>query len=168
MKRFILLSSLAILTACSGGNFSSPQPTQDPEDTGSFLTGRSTSGISLSDLTNNLGGGAGLPVNALLWRAALDVTSILPIDDVDAFSGSIVTEWYSLPNKPNERIKLAIFVLDRELRSDGIRVVVYVQEQNGSSWQDAGIDQSLSKKLEELILTRAREIRAATALQTSE
>ena len=168
MKRFILLSSLAFLIACSGSNVTPPQPEQDSEDTGSFFTGRSTAGISLSDLTGSATGGAGLPVNALLWRAALDVTSVLPIDDVDAFSGSIVTEWYSLPSKPDERIKLAIFVLDRELRSDGIRVVVYVQERNGDNWQDAGIDQGLSQKLEELILTRAREIRAATALQSSE
>ena len=168
MKRFILLSSLAFLVACSGSNVTAPQPERDPEDTGSFFTGRSTAGISLSDLTSDSGGGAGLPVNALLWRAALDVTSVLPIDDVDAFSGSFVTEWYSLPSKPDERIKLAIFVLDRELRSDGIRVVVYVQERNGDNWQDAGIDQGLSQKLEELILTRAREIRAATALQSSE
>ena len=168
MKRFILLCSLAILTACSGGGSSPSQTAQNPDDTGSFITGRSTSGISLTDIVSNSGGGAGLPVNALLWRAALDVTSILPIDDVDAFSGSIVTEWYSLPNKPDERIKLAIFVLDRELRSDGIRVVVYAQERDGTGWQDAGIDEGLGIKLEELILTRAREIRASTALQSSE
>ena len=93
---------------------------------------------------------------------------MLPIDDVDAFSGSIITEWYSLPNKPDERIKLAIFVLDRELRSDGVRVVVYAQERDGNGWRDIGIDADLATNIEDLILTRARELRAATALQTSE
>ena len=167
MRRFVLLASLLFLTACSGLNTTAPVQEKDPEDTGSFLTGKSTRGVSLTDLPGLNSGGAGLPINALLWRASLDVTSILPIDDVDVFSGSILTEWYSLPNKPDERIKLAIFVLDRELRSDGIRVVVYVQSHNGNTWQDAGIDPELGAQLEELILTRAREIRAATALQSS-
>lgn len=167
MRRFVLLASLLFLTACSGVSTTPPVQERDPEDTGSFLTGKSTRGVSLTDLPGLNSAGAGLPINALLWRASLDVTSILPIDDVDVFSGSIVTEWYSLPNKPDERIKLAIFVLDRELRSDGIRVVVYVQKRNGIDWQDAGIDRALSTQLEELILTRAREIRAATAVESS-
>lgn len=167
MRRFVLLASLLFLTACSGVTTTPSAPERDPEDTGSFLTGKSTRGVSLSDFSGLNSAGAGLPINALLWRASLDVTSTLPIDDVDVFSGTIVTEWYSLPTKPQERIKLAVFVLDRELRSDGIRVVVYIQTRNGTSWQDSGIDRELSMQLENLILTRAREIRAATALQTS-
>ena len=66
--------------------------------------------------------GAGLPINALLWRASLDIVATIPLDDVDTFGGAIVTEWYQLNQNTDERIKIAIFVLDRELRSDGIRV----------------------------------------------
>ena len=168
MKRLVLFASLFFLVACSGATVTPPQPETDPEDIGSFLTGKSTQGISLTDFANGGSGTAGLPINALLWRASLDITSVLPIDDVDAFSGSIITEWYSLPNKPDERIKLAIFVLDRELRSDGVRVVVYAQARDGNGWRDIGIDADLATNIEDLILTRARELRAATALQTSE
>ena len=108
---------------------------------------------------------SGLPVNALLWRASLDIASILPIDDIDVFSGTILTDWYSLPSKQNEQIKLAIFVLDKELRSDAIRVVVYVETRKGENWEDSGVDQKLATKLEELILTRARELRASSVTQ---
>ena len=79
---------------------------------------------------------------------------------------TLLAQWYSLPSRPDERIKLAIFVLDRELRSDAIRVIVYVQRNDGVSWVDAGQDIEMGTRLEELILTRAREIRASSTLES--
>ena len=108
----------------------------------------------------------GLPVNALLWRAALDIASFVPLDDVDTLGGSIVTEWYVPENQPNKRLKLAVFVLGRELRSDAIQVRTYVQSREGNSWRNTGRDNSLGRKLEDLILTRARELRAAVISET--
>ena len=61
---------------------------------------------------------------------------------------------------------MTAFVLDRELRADGIRVVVYVQKRTGNNWQDSGTDSEMGKQIEELILTRAREIRASGNVQT--
>jgi hypothetical protein len=52
-----------------------------------------------------------LPVNALLWRAALDIASFVPLDDVDTFGGSIVTEWHQPKETPNQRLKLTMFVV---------------------------------------------------------
>ena len=95
----------------------------------------------------------------------MDIASILPIDDIDVFSGTILTDWYSLPSNQSEQIKLAIFVLDKELRSDAIRVIVYVETRNGNNWEDSGIDNNLGTKLEDLILTRARELRASSINQ---
>ena len=70
---------------------------------------------------------SGMPVNALLWRAALDIASFVPLDDVDTFGGSIVTEWYAPDDQPYRRLKLAVFVVGLELRSDAIQVRAYVQ-----------------------------------------
>ena len=109
----------------------------------------------------------GLPINALLWRSSLDIVATIPLDDVDTFGGTIVTDWYQLNQAKNERIKMAIFVLDRELRSDGIRVIVYVQNKAGDVWEDRGVDVDMGQKLEELILTRAREIRAAGVAESN-
>ena len=91
--------------------------------------GKSEQGIRLKELANinPKNSDVGLPVNALLWRASLDVLSTIPLDDVDTFGGTIVTEWYQLKKSADERIKMAAFILDRELRADGIRVIVYVQ-----------------------------------------
>lgn len=130
------------------------------------ITGSAEQGINLSAIASRKENGAGLPINALLWRASIDVASKLPMQDIDALSGTIITDWYQIDEKSDERIKLAIFVLDRELRSDGIRVIVYVQKRKSGVWSDYGTDTEMGLQLEELILTRAREIRAATVSET--
>ncbi len=166
MSRYLFLILIAGLTACSSLEPRTNIPATNKEDSGSFITGRSESGVSLGDIAGlSDKESAGIPVNALLWRASLDITSILPIDDIDVFSGTLITDWYSLPSQPSEQIKLAVFVLDKELRSDAIRVVVYVQSRQGNVWTDAGIDPELATRLEDLILTRARELRASSVTQ---
>ena len=165
MRYFIIFGILLSFVACSGMNTPVPQK----EGPGSIITGRAEQGVSLSDIAglNADSDGVGLPINALLWRASLDIMSTIPLDDVDTFGGTIVTEWYRLNKTSDERIKMTVFVLDRELRSDGIRVVVYVQTQVGNSWQDSGIDNEMGKQVENLILTRAREIRASGIVETN-
>ena len=165
MRNIIIIATLLSITACVSGNSSAPKK----EGPGSIITGRAEQGVSLSDLMgqNAQNNGTGLPINARLWRASLDVVSTIPLDDVDTFGGTIVTEWYQLNETSEERIKITTFVLDRELRADGIRVVVYVQKRIGSKWIDNGIDTNMSKQIEELILTRAREIRAAGIVEAN-
>jgi hypothetical protein len=91
----------------------------------------------------------------------------VPLDDVDTFGGTIVTEWYVPQDQPDRRLKLAVFVVGRELRSDAIQVRAYVQTRNGNSWDNAGRDDTLGRKLEDLVLTRAREMRAAVISETT-
>ena len=168
MKAAVLFFSLAILLAgCTSGNVPKPQKDEGPV---SIITGE-TGGWSLSDFMNRSGSqSTTLPVNAILWRAALDIAALLPISDVDTFGGTIVTEWYSLPENPNERIKLTIFVVGRELRSDAIRVVVNVQTRDGlqGNWGNNARDLEFSRRLEDLVLNRAREIRAASLTDIAE
>ncbi len=160
--RFILIFAVLLaLSACSGGT-----PPPEKKGPGSFITGRDEQGLSIADIMGIKNNGDGLPVNALLWRASLDIVSTIPLDDVDTFGGTIVSEWYQANEAENERIKITVFVLDKELRSDGIRVIVYLQKKSANIWQDNGTDEAFGRKLEELILTRAREIRANTVSQT--
>ncbi len=163
MRTLFALAFIFALTSCSGVG----QAPVEEKSAGSILTGKDTQGINLLELGKTSNSETGLPINALLWRASLDIASSIPLDDIDTFGGTIVTEWYQLDENNEERIKLAIFVLDRELRSDGIRVVVYVQKRDGSDWRDEGTDSEMGLRLEELILTRAREIRAGTVSETN-
>ena len=96
--------------------------------------------------------------------------SLLPIVDVDTFGGTIITDWYSLPEKQNERIKVTVFVVGRELRSDAIRVTVHVQTRSGAD-EDRNTsfrDDEFGRRLEDLILSRAREIRAESLTDIAE
>ena len=165
MRSLIIIIFLFGLWSCA----SEKQVAKNKEGPGSFITGKAEQGISLNKIVGirDKNSGIGLPINALLWRASLDILSTIPLDDVDTFGGTIVTDWYQLNKASNERIKMTAFVLDRELRADGIRVVVYVQKRIANDWQDSGIDGEMGKQMEELILTRAREIRASSNIQTT-
>ena len=158
----LTLCSSLLLSSCSGLKTT---PVKEPEEPVSVLSGK-PGGIKLSDFGKKDQPSDGLPINALLWRAALDIASFVPLDDVDTFGGSIVTEWHLTQTNLNERLKLAIFVIGRELRSDAIKVRAYVQKQKAGNWVDAGRDEALSRKLEGLILNRARELRSAALSET--
>lgn len=167
MRLTTLVLSGILFAGCS--NF---QPAQPQEEKGpvSFLTGK-TGGIKLSDIGDlNKSDASALPVNAILWRASLEITALLPIIDVDTFGGTIITDWYSLPDKRDERIKITVFVVDRELRSDAIRVTVYVQNRDGTDggWGTSFRDKDFARRLEDLILSRAREIRSESLTQTAQ
>ena len=154
-----LLSLIFLLIGCTSAEISKPEKDEGPV---SIITGK-TGGWSLSDFVNGSGSQpTALPVNAILWRASLDIAALLPIADIDTLGGTIVTDWYSLPEKPNERIKLTIFVVDQELRADAIRVIVNVQTRTDitGDWSSNFRDQKFGRRLEDLILNRAREIRA--------
>ena len=151
------------LGGCSGLDIRSPEPEKKPV---SVLTGK-PQGTPIGELLADKGHTGGMPVNALLWRAALDIVSFVPLDDVDTFGGSIVTEWYVPEDQTNRRLKLAVFVVGLELRSDAIQVRAYVQNRDGDVWTNAGRDVDLGRKLENLILTRAREMRASAVSETS-
>jgi hypothetical protein len=159
---FALAATLA-LSSCS--NLKSTTNTE-PDGPVSIFTGK-PGGIKLNDLVAKDQPDVSMPVNALLWRAALDIASIVPLDDVDTFGGSIVTEWYQPASEPNQRLKLAIFVTDLELRADAIRVHVYTQQKTNNVWVDSGRDEALARKLEDLILSRAREIRGSSVSETT-
>ena len=157
------LGTALLLSSCSGLKTT---PTEMPEEPVSIITGK-PGGIKLSDFGSSAASsGEGLPVNALLWRAALDIASFVPLDDVDTFGGSIVTEWHQPKDTPNQRLKLTMFVIGRELRSDAITVRAYIQNRLGTEWVDAGRDEALGRKLEDLVLSRARELRATAAPET--
>ncbi|MDE1938355.1 MAG: DUF3576 domain-containing protein [Alphaproteobacteria bacterium] len=103
-----------------------------------------------------------LGVNSYLWHATLDTLSFMPLASADPFGGVIITDWYSAPQNQDERLKVTVYILDRHLRADGIRVAVFRQTKTGGTWQDAQVNPDTATKLTDAILTRARELRLAT------
>ena len=101
-------------------------------------------------------------VNAYLWRAALDTVSFAPLLQADANTGVIITDWYTHPNSPGERVKLTVTILDQDLRADALRVAASREVNQSGAWVGAPVSASTVQKLEDIILTRARDLRRAT------
>jgi hypothetical protein len=98
-------------------------------------------------------------VNAYLWRASLDALSFAPLLQADANGGVIVTDWYANPQNPGERVKLTVAILDRDLRADALRVSGSRQVAQGGAWVDAPLQAATVQRIEEIILTKARDLR---------
>jgi hypothetical protein len=109
--------------------------------------------------------GAGIGVNAFLWRASLDTVAFMPLASADPFGGVIITDWYAPPETPAERFKMSVYIMDRTLRADAVHVSVFRQTRNGSEWVDAPVEAKTATDMENAILTRAREMRMASAAQ---
>ena len=101
-------------------------------------------------------------VNAYLWKAAIDTVSFAPLLQADSNGGVIVTDWYTSPTNPGERIKLTISILDQDLRADALRVAASRQVNQGGTWVNAPVAAATVQKLEDIILTRARDLRRAS------
>ena len=101
-------------------------------------------------------------VNAYLWRAAIDTVSFAPLLQADSSGGVIITDWYSNPNSPGERVKLTVSVIDQMLRADALRVTAARQVLQNGQWVDAPVAAATVQKLEDIILTRARDLRRTT------
>jgi hypothetical protein len=129
----LLGGTLALLAACGGGD-------------------RPRTELQAAQL-NTIG------VNAYLWRAALDTVSFAPLLQADSNGGVIVTDWYANPSNPNERVKVTVTILDQDLRADALRVAASRQVNEAGNWVEAPVQAATVQKLEDIILTKARDLR---------
>lgn len=120
-------------------------------------------GRSRSASADDGSGGGGIGVNAYIWRGALETLDFMPLASADPFGGLIITDWYQPPESAGERLKVHVLILDRALRADAVKVSVFRQERQGGDWADAPVDPKTATALEDKILTKARELRIASA-----
>lgn len=163
LRPALFVSSLLALAACSGGlGGSRTVETEAPGRGGNA----GPEGRIFGDL-NLFGGGGnqqqqldpGIGVNSFLWRASLDTVGFMPLASADPFGGVIITDWYSPPQTPGERFKVTVYILDRALRADGVKVAVFKQAQTPTGWTDRAVGPETVAQMENAILTRARQLR---------
>lgn len=156
----VIFAALTTLSACSGKvekAETNPRPIDSPSGPGLF----SGDNGNLLDAFRDKDGGksSGLPVNAFLWRAALEAISFMPLAEVDSSGGVITTDWYQNPNAKMERIKLTVLVLGITLRPQTLKVQMFKQKLQGGKWVDVAPSTETVSQLEETILTNARILR---------
>ncbi|MEO0061531.1 MAG: hypothetical protein RLZZ08_91 [Pseudomonadota bacterium] len=133
--RGLLLGTLALgLVACGGGQ---KRPKAD---------------VAASQVTS-------IGVNSYLWRATLETLAFMPLTQADSAGGVIVTDWYANPDNPNERMKVSVSILDQDLRADALRVAASRQVLQDGTWLEAPVQAATVQKLEDVILTKARDLR---------
>jgi hypothetical protein len=126
------------------------------EDSGTlFSTGVDKRGSG----SGGAGGGSGIGVNAFLWRGALDTIAFMPLASADPFGGVIITDWYTPPGTSGERFKATIYILSRDLRSDGVRVNLFRQVMQNGQWVDSTVSEQTTGDIENKVLDRARHMR---------
>ena len=175
---FLSLLAILALTACGGGEdgeggikTEAKYPTGANRDGGDandiyskpasiFGEGGLSLGGSRSK-DDNEDGSSGIAVNSFLWRASLDTVSFMPLASADPFGGVILTDWHSPEGTENERFKINVFILSKQLRSDAIQVRLFKQVRSGSRWRDVKPSAETVRQLEDSILTRARQLRVA-------
>ena len=97
-----------------------------------------------------------MSVNPYLWQASLEIlSSTMPLSSVDSSSGIIITDWYNLKSKNNERVKISVLINSIELRADGVRVSIFKQVKNANTWNTAEVNPKIIKSLERKIIKQA-------------
>ena len=159
-KNIIIIVLILILSNCSNDDSLLQSPITGKTSTPGLFSKDSDKGISLSDLLSPKDNkGISTNVNAYLWRATLDVLSIAPLISTDALGGTIISDWYVNKMIKNQRLKITAFILSQELRSDGIKVKVHIQNFKNNGWSETFLDVDLANKIEENILNEARNLR---------
>jgi hypothetical protein len=121
-----------------------------------FVGGRSRTPASPAATAGSLG------VNGYLWRATLDTLAFMPLASADPYGGIVITDWYANPEKPDERFKCTVYILDSRLRADGLKVAVFKQTRDtAGNWTDTASAGQTETDIENAILTRARQLRLA-------
>ena len=116
----------------------------------------------LNDQSGGSAGGnaTGISVNGYLWRAALDTISFMPLAQANPFGGTILTGWYRPPDTRGEQFKVNVYILDSDLRADGLRCLcVSATFRPERRLASARVSKETGTNLENAILKRARQMR---------
>jgi hypothetical protein len=136
----------------------------EPEDIDTEANIFTVLGLAKKGSFKEPGPRTGNTVSPILWQAAHDTLDFVKYTSEDPLTGSIVTDWYTPPGKPNERYRVNVFILSRALHSDSLAVTVdrQVLSANGQ-WTETTIARQVEIDLETAILKRAGELKRAWA-----
>lgn len=117
--------------------------------------------LSLGGETETRGEPGGFStVNYFLWRATLETLSVGPLESADPFGGVVITDWFTLDEAPGSRYRVTAYILGRELRTDNVKVALYVKRRDVNGEVTERGSPTAETKLEDVILAKARDIRA--------
>ena len=166
IKTILISISILILQACSSVKTETKRSDINdiiylPKQQIERELAKGKSGSFLSDIFGNKKERTGsreiqISVNPYLWQASLEIlSSTMPLASVDSNSGIIITDWYSLKSKNDERVKISVLINTRELRADGVKVSIFKQIKNANTWNASKVNPKIIQNLERKIIKQA-------------
>ena len=159
MRTFLLAAAAILLVACGNRGAEMVSTSTDSGRSGIFPL------FGGGDDEEEMASTPQLGVNSFLWRATLDTINFMPLSSADPIGGVIISDWYAPPERPDEHMKVTVYILDRRLRADAVKVSVFRQVRGANGWADAQTNPDTGIRLENAILSRARELRLASIAQ---
>jgi hypothetical protein len=159
MKKFIFLALL--LSACQSGKDVPMPMSRDETRKESFgkLFGPEALAFGAPKKGWSNQATAGMRVNPFLWSASIETLSFMPFASSDAVGGVLVTDWYSSASAPNERMKVTVHIKDTVLRPDALSINIHKEiKASQGTWVAAQVTPEMTRQLEDIILTKAREL----------
>ena len=156
--RFLYFFVIVSLVSCSNIKLSEPEQEAEKQ---SIFDGPITFSTEKGFFSENKSSGqlSSLPINELLWRSTLDTLEFMSFEKVDPFGGVIVSDWFINKSSKNLRNKISVYFSSSELKATSIKVSVIREIYKNQNWVSDGYSDGLARKIEDLILSRAREIR---------
>ena len=159
MRTLLLAAAAILLVACGNRGAEMVSTSTDSGRSGLFPL------FGGGDDEEEMASTPQLGVNSFLWRATLDTINFMPLSSADPIGGVIISDWYAPPERPDEHMKVTVYILDRRLRADAVKVSVFRQVRGANGWADAQTNPDTGIRLENAILSRARELRLASIAQ---
>jgi len=168
-RQLLAAALVASLAACGPLTFEDDYPTTSTtadEESGSIFDLFRSNDTNIATAAGADGASViirgGLGVNSLLWQASLDTLSFMPLASADPQGGVIITDWYNDPAASDERVKVNLVISGRELRADALRVNLFRENFVGGKWVGTAASSKAARQLENIILTRARDLSVAS------
>jgi len=97
-------------------------------------------------------------INKYLWEAAGKVLSFMPILNMDASHGIIVTDWYSTTKEPSYSFKIQVNISLNVISAEALEVKVFERRLKNGQWYNEPVSTTLANKFEDQIIREAREL----------
>ncbi|WP_170783667.1 DUF3576 domain-containing protein [Ruegeria lacuscaerulensis] len=153
---FGLILVTALVSSCGLGNSEPPNPNLQLTSDGTSSSERELNDPNRStiwDVFDTADAEQVTNVNRYLWSASLDILNFLPVEEVDPFTGVIVTG-YGTPPGGGRQYRATVHISDPALAARSLSVSL--QTSGG-----APVSAATTRAVEDAILSRARQLRIA-------
>lgn len=151
IRLLIVFSAVFALQSCGGGFRLGSQPGAETDPlVGGAREERIAPETSIFDAFRRSENESNVSVNRYIWSASLEVLDFLPIQEVDPFTGLIVTGFGTPPNG-GRAYRATVFIRDPALEARSLNVALQTRSGPASP--------ATVRAVEDAILTRARQLR---------